>query len=138
MIKNYFLIAWRNLVKDRQFTLLNITGLTVGLACTLLIGLWIADELGMERYNPNDARLYQVMSNFKNEAGIKTGSATPGMLAAAMRTELPEVEDASEVLPASWILSGGIAGFGDKRLKARSQYADSNYFHLFSCPWLIG
>jgi len=138
MIKNYFLIAWRNLVKDRQFTLLNIIGLTTGLACTLLIGLWIADERGMEHYNPNDDRLYQVMSNFKNEAGIKTGNATPGMLAAAMRADLPEVEDASQVLPASWILSGGIAGFEEKRLKASSQYADSNYFHLFSCPWLLG
>ena len=138
MIKNYFLIAWRNLVKDRQFTILNVIGLTAGLACTLLIGLWIDDELRMEHYNPNDARLYQVMSNFKNEAGIKTGNYTPGMLAAAMRAELPEVEDASEVLPASWILSGGIAGYGEKRLQARSQYVDSNYFHLFACPYLLG
>ncbi|HEY4336521.1 MAG TPA: ABC transporter permease [Puia sp.] len=138
MIKNNFLIAWRNLIKDRQFTLLNIIGLTAGLACTLLIGLWIVDELGMEHYNPNDARLYQVMSNFKNEAGIKTGNATPGMLAAAMRTDVPEVEDASEVLPASWMLSGGIAGTGEKRLKARSQYTDSNYFHLFANSWLLG
>jgi predicted permease len=138
MLKNYFLIAWRNLVKDRQFTLLNIVGLTAGLACTLLIGLWVSDELGMEHYNPNEARLYQVMSNFKNEAGIKTGNATPGMLAAAIRADWPEVQDASEVLPASWVLSGGIAGTDEKRLKARPQYVDSNYFHLFSCPWLSG
>jgi len=138
MIKNYFLIAWRNLVKDRQFTLLNVIGLTAGLVCTLLIGLWIADELGMEHYNPNDGRLYQVMTNFKNENGIKTGDYTPGMLAAAMRTELPEVEDASEVLPASWVRSGGIVGFGEKKLQARPQYIDSNYFHLFSCPYLLG
>lgn len=43
MIKNYLKIAWRNLIKDRQFTLLNFVGLSVGLACTSLIGLWVAD-----------------------------------------------------------------------------------------------
>src|ERR1700759_4722957 len=107
MIKNYFLIAWRNLVKDRQFTILNVLGLTAGLACTLLIGLWIADERGMEHYNPNDARLYQVMENFKDAHGVTTGHYTPGMLAAAMRADLPEVEDATEVLPASWFDDGG-------------------------------
>src|SRR6186713_3236786 len=63
MLKNYLKIAWRNFIKDRQFSLLNLFGLSVGLACALLIGLWIADEYGMERYNPNDARLYQVMTN---------------------------------------------------------------------------
>jgi putative ABC transport system permease protein len=67
MLKNYFKIAWRNLIKDRQFTVLNVLGLSVGLACTLLIGLWVADELGMEKYNPNDARLYQVMTRYPSE-----------------------------------------------------------------------
>jgi len=138
MLKNYFLIAWRNAIKDRQFTVLNVVGLTAGLACTLLIGLWIADELGMEHYNPNDARLYQVKTNFKNEQGIKTGDGTPGMLAAAMRTELPEVEDASEVMPASWFNSGGVVSFMEKKLGARPHYVDNNYFHLFTCTWLLG
>ena len=63
MIRSYLKIIWRNLVKDRQFTLLNLLGLSVGLACSLLIGLWIVDELGMEKYNANDAVLYQVMVN---------------------------------------------------------------------------
>jgi ABC-type antimicrobial peptide transport system permease subunit len=139
MIKNYFLIAWRNLIKDRQFTVLNVLGLTAGLTCTLLIGLWIADERGMEHYNPNDARLYQVMTNFTNAQGITTGHYTPGMLAAAMRTELPEVEDATEVLPASWFEGGGgIINFGEKKLPATPHYIDSNYFHLFTCPYLSG
>jgi len=138
MIRNYFLIAWRNLIKDRQFTVLNVIGLTAGLACTLLIGLWIADEHGMEHYNPNDARLYQVKTNFTNEQGIKTGDGTPGMLAAAMKAELPEVADASEVMPASWFNSGGVVSFGEKKLGASPQYVDSNYFHLFSCPYLLG
>lgn len=138
MFKNYWKIAWRNLAKDRQFSLLNLLGLSVGLACALLIGLWITDELRMEKYNPNDDRLYQVMTNFKTENGIKTGNYTPGILAKALRTELPEIEDASSVMPASWFGNGGVVAYGDKKLKARPQYVDSSYFHLFTCPWLEG
>jgi putative ABC transport system permease protein len=70
MLKNYWKIAWRNLVKDRRFTILNLLGLSVGLSCALLIGLWIADEWNMEKFNPNDARLYQVMTNMKSVDGI--------------------------------------------------------------------
>ena len=138
MLKAYLKIAWRNLIKDRQFTLLNFLGLSVGLACALMIGLWIADELRMERYNANDARLYQVMGKFSENNGIVTGSGTPGNLARALRTDIPEIADASAVLPASWFGNGGVAGYGDKKLQARPQYADSNYFSLFSCPWLQG
>ena len=138
MLRNYLKIAWRNLLKDRSFTLINILGLSVGLACTLLIGLWVADELSMEKYNPNDARLYQVMSRHKTEGGVETGSYTPGILAAAMKKELPQVENATEVLPASWFDAGGVAGFGDKKIKARPQYIDSNYFSMFACPFLEG
>jgi putative ABC transport system permease protein len=138
MFKSYLKIVWRNLVKDRQFTLLNLLGLSVGLACALLIGLWIADELRMEKYNANDARLYQVMGNFLENNGIHTGSGTPGGLARALRADIPEIADASSVLPASWFGNGGVAGYGDKKLQARPQYVDSNYFSLFTCPWLQG
>lgn len=116
MIKNYLKIAWRNLVKDRQFTLLNFFGLSVGLACTLLIGLWVADELNMEKYNAHDAQLYQVMVNRKGDNGINTGSGTPGILAMALRTDIPEIADASSVLPASWFGNGGVAAYADKKL----------------------
>src|ERR1700753_3308928 len=102
MLKNYLKIAWRNILKDRQFSLLNLLGLSVGLACALLIGLWIADEWGMEKYNPNDHRLFQVMTNNKTSNGLQTGMYTPGILAKSLRAEFPGIEDASTVLPASW------------------------------------
>jgi putative ABC transport system permease protein len=138
MIKNYLKLAWRNLLKDRQFSILNILGLAVGLTCTLLIGLWVADELHMEHYNPNDARLYQVMSYHKVLNSIQTGMYTPGILAKTMKADLPEVENATEVLPASWFGTGGVFVYADKKLKARPQYIDSNYFSIFTCPWLLG
>jgi ABC-type antimicrobial peptide transport system permease subunit len=136
MLKNYWKIAWRNLVKDRRFTVLNLLGLSIGLACALLIGLWIADEWHMEKYNANDARLYQVMTNMQSVDGITTGSYTPGIMAPALKAEFPEVEYASSVLESSWFNPGGVVSFDDKKLKAQPQYVDSGYFHIFSCPFV--
>jgi putative ABC transport system permease protein len=138
MLKAYLKFAWRNLVKDRQFTLLNLLGLSVGLACALLIGLWVADELGMEKYNANDARLYQVMVDQKGDNGIRVETGTPGILAAALRTDIPEIADASEVMPASWFNPGGVVSYGNKKLGVSEQYVDSNFFTLFDCPWQAG
>src|ERR1700722_7883945 len=142
MFKNYLKLAWRNLLKDRQFSLLNLLGLSVGLACALLIGLWIADEYGMEKYNPNDARLYQVRTNNKISSGIETGMYTPGVLAKSLRADFPEIEDASEVLPASWFndpnTPSGVVSYNSKKMNATTQYVDSNFFLLFSCPLLEG
>jgi putative ABC transport system permease protein len=65
MFKNNLKIAWRNLIKDRQFTFLNLLGLSTGLACTLLIYLWIQDEYQFDKFHENDARLYQLMEHRK-------------------------------------------------------------------------
>ena len=142
MFKNYVKLAWRNLLKDRQFSLLNLLGLSVGLACALLIGVWVADEWHMEKYNPNDSRLYQVMRNDQESDGIRTGSYTPGILAKSLRAEFPEIEDASEVLPSSWFWDpntpGGVISSKDKKLNCTPQMVDSNYFHLFRCPIIEG
>ena len=138
MLKSYFRITWRNLLKDRQFTVLNLVGLSVGLACTLLIGLWVTDELHMDKYNTKDARLYQVMGNFKTDAGIQTGTHTSGILAPALKKEIPGIEQAVTVFPASWFSSKGILTMGDKHLKADGQYVSADYFDVFTCPWLAG
>ena len=63
MFKTNLKIAWRNLVKDKQFTFLNVIGLSAGLACTLLIYLWVVDELSYDKFFENDAQLYQLMEH---------------------------------------------------------------------------
>jgi len=138
MLKSYLTIIWRNLRKDRQFALLNLLGLSVGLACTLLIGLWIFDELHVDKYNEKDDRLYQVMANFRTAAGINTGTHTSGILAPALKKELPEVESAVTVFPSSWFTSKAGVTVGDKHLKADGQYVSKDYFNVFTCPLLAG
>ena len=93
MLKNYFKIAWRNFIRDKQFSALNLLGLSTGLACVLLIYLWVNDELSIDKFNSNDSRLYQVLKKNKDGTGnIRVGENTQGLLALSMAMELPEVE----------------------------------------------
>jgi putative ABC transport system permease protein len=138
MIQNYVKIAWRNLLKDRQFTLLNLIGLSTGLACTLLIYLWVNDELHIDKVNEKDDQLFQVMANHYHEDGIKTINHTPGLLANALASEIPEIEHAVSVVPASWFSSKGIISFGETHLKAGSQFIGKDYFNVFTCPFILG
>jgi len=62
MIKNHFKIAWRYLIKNRMYSLINISGLTVGMAVAILIGLWIYDELSFNTFHQNYDRIAQIMT----------------------------------------------------------------------------
>src|SRR5215210_1371876 len=107
MIQNSFKIAWRHLIKDRQFTFLNLIGLSTGLACVLLIYLWMTDEMSMDKFNNKDSRVYQVLHNITTPTGIETIQNTQGLLAKALSEEMPEVEYASSVIPAGWFSNNG-------------------------------
>ncbi|PZR26792.1 MAG: transporter permease [Citrobacter freundii] len=133
-----FKLAWRSLVKDRQFSILNLLGLASGLACALMIYLWIMDERKVDKYNANDARLYQVMQNIPHESGIETIEYTPGLLADALVKEMPEVESAATVVPPSWFGSNGIASIDEVKLKTNGQFISKGYFNTFSCTILKG
>ncbi len=135
MIKNYFKLAWRNLIKDKQFSFLNLIGLSTGLACVLLIYLWVNDELSIDKFNKNDGRLYQVLKKNKDGKGaIRVGETTQGLLAQSMAKGLPEVEFATCVKNQR---EPGILSFGDKQIKARIEFAGKGFFKVFSYK-LIG
>lgn len=138
MLKNNIRIIWRNLLKDRQFTLLNLLGLSTGLACSLLLWLWISDERHVNKYNEKDQHLYQVMANVKSNDGIYTMNNTPGLLGKALKEEIPEIEHAVSVLPASWFPFKGIITIGDTRIKAGGQYVGKDYFNVFTTHLIAG
>jgi ABC-type antimicrobial peptide transport system permease subunit len=139
MFKNYLKIAWRNLIKDRQFSLLNLLGLSTGLACALLIYLWVSDELSVDKFNANDSQLYQVMKTAPDaDGGISTYPSTPGLLGQSMQNELPEVQYATVVRPEEFDESAGIISIDNKRFKAGSEYVDENFFKVFSYIILDG
>jgi predicted permease len=135
MIKNAFKIAWRNLVRDKQFSFLNLLGLSTGLACSLMIYLWVNDELQIDKFNKKDDRLFSVMKTSPNGDGtIGMYGTTQGLLAESMAKELPEVEYAVAVR-AEGI---SVASTGDKHVKVKTQFAGSDFFNIFSYPVIEG
>ncbi|UYQ95444.1 ABC transporter permease [Chitinophaga horti] len=138
MLYNYLKIAWRSLLKDRQFSLLNLVGLSTGLATTLLIWLWVSDERQVDRFHQHSDRLYQVMQHTKEEAGISTTPNTPGLLADALARELPEVERAVTVVTPSWFSADAVIALGDTRMKAAAQFAGGDYLSMFTYKVLQG
>jgi putative ABC transport system permease protein len=85
MIKNYFKTAWRNLVKNKVHSLINIVGLSVGMAVAMLIGLWIWDELSFDKYHKNYDQIAQVIQNVTNNGEVQTWQQVPYPLAAELR-----------------------------------------------------
>ena len=138
MFENYLKIAWRNLLKDRQFSFLNLVGLSTGLACALLIWLWITDEINVDKYNEKDNQLYEVMQNIRHDGMIETTTNTSGLLAKALADQLPEIEYATTVVQASWFDNKGILTAGETRLKASRQFVGQHYFDVFTCPFVAG
>jgi putative ABC transport system permease protein len=78
MIRNYIKIAFRNLKKDKQFTFLNVLGLSAGIACTLLICLWAHDELSYDKFLANNSQIYQIMEHRKVQGEIKLWDESSG------------------------------------------------------------
>jgi len=95
MLINHFKIAWRNLVKNKVFSFLNIFGLTIGLASFLLIALYIFDEFTFDSFHKNADKIYRVVENVETQAGKLTKSAGAGYLISEKgKSDLPEIEDA--------------------------------------------
>lgn len=137
MLRNYFVIAWRSLLKDKQFSTLNVLGLSAGLACTLLIFLWVNDELNFDRFFTNEDRMYRLLEQ-RTVNGITSHThESSGRLSDAVKQALPEVAYAAAVAPASWFPPKTLS-VGDKNIKANVQYADKDYFNIFSFTLLEG
>ncbi len=137
MIKNYFKIAWRNLLKDRQFTALNVIGLSTGLACTFMIYLWVSDEKGIDKFHAKDDRLFQVLAFHKEADNIRTIVETPAPLAEAIAKELPEVESAVATYSTQY-RGNTTLSIGDKNIKASGLYSTKDFFRVFSYPLIQG
>ncbi|RDC65545.1 ABC transporter permease [Adhaeribacter pallidiroseus] len=132
---NYFKIAGRTLLRQKGFSFLNITGLSLGLATSLLILLWVVDELQFDGFHKRIDRLYVVLHhlNFTN-GEIRTGPDTQGLLAPALKENFPEIVDATRVSFAQ----ERILKIGEKAFKEQGHFADPNFFKIFSFPLLIG
>jgi len=134
MFNNYFKTAWRNLWKHKGFSLINIIGLALGMACSLLIMLWVYDEYSVDAFHKNGQRLYSVYERQTHDGVVKAFHGTPGVLADEMKRVMPDVEYATNY---AW---NDLATFeaNNKINKEDGNYAGPDFFKMFSYPLLQG
>jgi len=135
MLTNYFKTSFRNLLRYKVYSLINISGLTIGLATSILILLWVADELSFDHFHKDANRIYQVMINYTFPDGrIDTYVATPSKLKDALVYKIPEVEAAALYSMDTELL----LKYGSNAYNEIGIYADPSLFHIFSFPIVNG
>ncbi|WP_229365925.1 ABC transporter permease [Fibrisoma montanum] len=135
MIRNYVKIAWRNIAHNKTFSAINILGLALGMACSLLILLWIQDELSVDSYHANGPQLYHVMQRQSYDGKVETGRFTPGVLPDELKKQFPEIVHAAGYT--GWDARMTFA-VGDKINKESGHWAGADWFKMFSIPLLAG
>ena len=134
MIKNYFKIAWRNLIRNKAFSTINILGLALGMACSLLIMLWVIDEHSVDAFHVNGQRLYQVYERNYFDGKVEADYPTQALMAEELKRLIPEIEKASSL---EWITTNTFEA-GDKIGKMDGSFAGEDFFSMFSYPLLQG
>ena len=138
MIKNYFKVALRNLWKNKGLSFINIFGLASGMACSLLIFLFVTDELSYDRFTVGSDRVYRVVKDFVNDDGSRLPDATtPPAVAPAIQKEIPGIEHVTRVFP-GWG-NNSLFTYKDKHVYEQRLYrVDSSFFDVFSFSFLQG
>ena len=137
MIKNYFKIAWRNLWKNKGFSAINIFGLAVGIACCLLITLYVTDELSFDQYHEKAARIYRLNFNLKFGGAEQFLAQTPDLLGPDLKKDYPQVENQTRFFNEGPFLikkSGTLNNIREEKIL----YADSTVFDVFTMPFIAG
>jgi putative ABC transport system permease protein len=136
MLKSYFIIAFRNLIRHKGFTVINIAGLALGITACLLIGLFVYDEVQYDKFVPDGERIYRVVVERQSETGLETTPRTPPMYAPALQQDVPEIETAARTME---ILSTNLLESGStKTYETGGMYAEQNFFDVFPLPFKYG
>ena len=135
MIKNHLLIAWRNFRRHRGFSFINISGLAIGVACCILIFLYINDELSYDKFHKNADRIYRGISYSTIGGETRVFARMPSALAPGLEEAIPEIEASAR------LFQFGVLRFmdGEKNFEIPDFYAaDQSYFSIFSHEFIAG
>jgi len=134
MIKNYFTIPYRGMLKNKSQTAINIAGLAIGLTCSLLIMIWVQNELTTDGWHGNNNQLFEVYERQYSTARVDGSYGTPGLLANELKINIPEVEYATSVDCDKW----HTFQLDEKILTLNGGYAGEDYFKMFGNKLLSG
>lgn len=134
MIKNNLKIAWRNLLKNKGYTIINIIGLATGIAAVLLIAIWIQNQFLYDSFYTNKENIYKLWNRTDYQGNINVGSITMAPAAEALKREYPEVEHSARLY---WATESLIS-FGDVNIKSKGNEVDPDFLKIFNFPVLQG
>jgi putative ABC transport system permease protein len=135
MLRNFFLTAWRNIRKNKLFSIINILGLSVGIALCFVIMLYVQDELSYDKYNKNADNIVRVNFKANIEGGKIDESGVMPPVAKTFKQDYPEVRDATRLVP----LGSRTFTYGNKVFKNdRVAVVDPNFFDIFTLPAIKG
>lgn len=127
MLKNYLVVALRSLRRQKGYAALNVAGLAVGMACVVLIGLYVRDELSYDRFHAHADRIVRLSVDFVVEGEVSENVSSQGLLAPALEADLPEVERAVRIIGDTPVFAAG----GQLFEEAAVVYADPGLFEVF-------
>jgi putative ABC transport system permease protein len=133
MLNNYFKIAIRNLTRNKGFSFINICGLAIGMASALLIGLWVHNELSVDRIYPKTDRIYLLYNRDTINGSLWAWDQTPKSIVPVLKKDYPSVDDAVRYGNSRFLTT-----VGDIRLNSNGAFVDSGFLHLFGLPLLEG
>lgn len=134
MIKNYFVVAWRNMIRNKIFSGINILGLALGMTCSLLILLWVQDERSVDGFHANGKLLYQVFERNYFDGKVEGNFPTQGLIAGELKKQIPEVQYASSL---EWNTTNTFEA-ENKISKMSGSFAGADFFTMFSYQLLEG
>ncbi|MCC8409376.1 ABC transporter permease [Mucilaginibacter sp. UR6-1] len=133
MLKNYLKIAWRNLIKNKAFTFINIAGLTIGMASAALILLWVQNEVSYDQFHEKKDRLYTMYNRAVFDGNLWSWNTTPKIMAKTLKADYPQIEDATHTTECTFLFT-----VGDKKLMERGYFTDQGFINMFSFPLAMG
>ena len=135
MFRNYLKIAFRNILRHKGYSFINITGLAIGMACCFFILLWVADELSYDRYHENANHIYRLCIDAETGGNVVRAPASNVPTAPAMIRDFPEVVNAVRI----YVVGKSAITFGEKQFyEKRVFYADNSIFDVFTFPMVKG
>ena len=140
MFRNYLVVAFRNFWRKKIFSLINISGLAIGISAALVIYLIVDYEFSFEKFWKGGNRIYRVVTNMHFPDQAFKNSGAPGPLAAAMRNDISGIEESASFWVSSPLKVTIGAGPGERVFRKQKEivYADDHYFKLFPYQWMVG
>jgi predicted permease len=134
MIKNFFLSTLRNIMRYKGYSFINIAGLAIGMACSILIMVWVAHELSYDKFNEKSDKLYRLVQTQYYSTGPLTTTCMPGLIAKDLKEQYPEIEDAFMF----YYIPGAVLSYGEKKFNEDIRMADPGLFRMFDFDFISG